>query len=112
MVWACSVSSTARPCPIRLKDLASTAVGALLYFSSMPFISEPLWNLWKQYHSPAAAGLSLAFAMALFATSWLVEAAIFVTWSRSIERRFVVSAVGYANAMTYCVLIVFSFLSL
>jgi hypothetical protein len=93
-------------------NLASTVVGAVIYFSSMPLIGEPLWNFWRQYETPAAAALSLAFGAVLFMISWVVEAAIFTPWSRAIPRKVVWRYVGYSNAATYACLLTLSLFSL
>lgn len=93
-------------------NLASTVVGAALYFSSMPLIGEPMWNFWHQYETPAAAAFSLAIATVLFLISWLVEAVVIWLWSRTIPRNTVWRFVGYSNAVTYAILLAFSFFGL
>ena len=90
-------------------NLASTLVGAALYVATSNLVGEPLYNFWWQsglkWQGMVAAFISLVFALVLFGTSWLIEAAILKRLRPTVEPRRVVSACGYANALTYAALL-------
>ena len=89
---------------VLLANLASTAVGAALYFLSMPLVGKPLWDIWNKFDTPAAIIISFLIAAVLFGVSWLVETKVMVHMLHEVEKKRVRSAMLSANLVTYLVL--------
>ena len=89
---------------VLLANLASTAVGAALYFSSMPLVSKPLFDIWSKYQAPASIIISFLIAVILFGVSWLVETMVMARMLREVEKKRVWFSMLRANLATYLVL--------
>lgn len=91
-----------------LANLASTIVGAGLYFVTMPLVGDHLFNFWfkSQVASETFRGLLIAvgFAAVLGALSWLIESMV-VARIRKAERQTVAWPCAKANLATYALLL-------
>jgi len=96
-----------------LVNLASTLVGAALYFATEPSLLPALNRVWWQgsfeYQGLRTMLIALGYAVVLFAVSWLVEGLLLVRLRSSAPRQRVVVTVGVANAFTYILLIALTY---
>jgi hypothetical protein len=86
-------------------NLASTLVGAALYFATMPLVGESLFQWWFKggFSSEAVrnAFIALTFAAVLWAVSWAVESIVIARMRKSPVWRGVSRPCAIANAVTY-----------
>ena len=89
---------------VAIANLASTAVGAGLYFGGMPIVGDTFWNLWMRYKTPGAIVLSLFFASVLFILSWSVESITAKPLFKEHSKPAISKAFLFANIATYIAL--------
>lgn len=87
-----------------LANLASTALGAVLYYMAMPLIGNPLWDVWMKYKTPAAILISLSFAIILCIVSWLIESIVAASLMRNVEKKKIYLTFLKANICSYVLL--------
>jgi hypothetical protein len=89
-------------------NVASTVVGALIYFAGMSLVGEPLFTWWFKgglgTEAIRAALISLSFAAALWAISWGVESFV-ISRMRKTTLAVVAKPCAIANAATYVLLL-------
>ncbi len=90
-------------------NLASTFVGAALYFATMPLIGEPLFQWWFKggFASEAIrnACIALAFAGVLWVISWFVESLVIGHLRKLDNWKRVSRQCAIANLVTYASLL-------
>lgn len=86
-------------------NLASTLVGAALYFATMPLVGESLFQWWFKggFSSEAVrnACIALTFAAVLWAVSWAIESVVIARMRKSLTWRGVSRPCAIANTVTY-----------
>lgn len=90
-------------------NVVSTALGAAIYFATMPYIGDRIFSWWFKggFASEAlrSACIALAFAVTLYAISWASEAAV-ISRLRKVKFKEMVLPCALANLATYILLMV------
>ena len=95
-------------------NLISTALGAALYFVTMPLVGDPLFYWWfkGEFASEAVrnACIALIFAVVLWGISWSSETMV-IARLRKTSFKIISAPSAWANLATYILLLGLSLLS-